>query len=273
MTLAAASARACGGGLAALVLLITSAVARDRRPDGELRVCADPNNLPYSNMRREGFENKIAEHLAEDLGWELKYTWWAQRRGHVRNTLNGGACDVILGTPALDMLQVTRPYYRSGYVFVSRAGDNIELHTFKEPELRTLRVGVQLIGDDGFNTPPAHALGRLNITGNVTGFPVYGDYRDDSPSSTIMRAVSDGTIDVATVWGPLAGYYAKSATIPLRLAPIKGTESFHPLTFEFAIGMGVRKSDDALKRRLDDFIARRQAEIDHILDTYNIPRF
>ena len=118
-----------------------------------LRVCADPNNLPFSNDRGEGLENKLADLVARDLGMTVSYTWWAQRRGFIRNTLKAGKCDVVIGTPALDMIGVTQPYYRSGYVFVSRASDDIRFTSLLAPELRTLRVGVQLIGDDGFNTP------------------------------------------------------------------------------------------------------------------------
>jgi quinoprotein dehydrogenase-associated probable ABC transporter substrate-binding protein len=250
-----------------------AAFAREDRPAGTLRVCADPNNMPFSNIREEGFENKIAASLAQDLGWTLAYTWRAQRRGFVRSTLNSGSCDVIIGTPALDMLQVTQPYYRSGYVFVSRASDNYRLRSFSAPELRALRVGVQLIGDDGFNTPPAHALGNLNITGNVVGFPVYGDYRSESPPSTIVQALCDHVIDVAAVWGPTAGYYAKQARVPLRVARIEGTDAFRPLVFEFAIGMGVRKDDDAMRARLESFIERRGEDIERILNAYGVPLF
>ncbi len=222
-----------------------AAFAREDRPAGTLRVCADPNNMPFSNIREEGFENKIAASLAQDLGWTLAYTWRAQRRGFVRSTLNSGSCDVIIGTPALDMLQVTQPYYRSGYVFVSRASDNY----------------------------PAHALGNLNITGNVVGFPVYGDYRSESPPSTIVQALCDHVIDVAAVWGPTAGYYAKQARVPLRVARIEGTDAFRPLVFEFAIGMGVRKGDDAMRSRLDSFIERRRDDIERILNAYGVPLF
>jgi quinoprotein dehydrogenase-associated probable ABC transporter substrate-binding protein len=258
----------------ALLCCATKLVAATPEPSQKsLRVCADPNNLPFSNDRGEGFENKLADLVASDLGMAVSYTWWAQRRGFIRNTLKAGKCDVVIGTPALDMIDVTQPYYRSGYVFVSRASDEIRFTSLLAPELRTLRVGVQLIGDDGFNTPPAHALGAQHITDNVKGFLVYGDYRTDSPPSRIVEAVADGAVDVAAVWGPLAGYYATRSRVPLRVVAISGTEAFRPLRFDFSISMGVRKGDDALKARLDDVIARRKREIEAIIDAYGVPRF
>jgi ABC-type amino acid transport substrate-binding protein len=131
------------------------------RPAGVLRVCADPNNLPFSNERGEGFENKLAEMLAADLGAELRYTWWAQRRGFFRNTLRAGSCDVVLGVPAgFELALTTSPYYRSTYAFVSRKDRHLGVRSFDDEALRRLKVGVQLVGDDGANTPPAHALAR-----------------------------------------------------------------------------------------------------------------
>jgi hypothetical protein len=155
-----------------------------------LRVCADPNNLPFSNARGEGFENALAELLAGALGKKVAYTWWAQRRGFIRNTLNAGTCDVIMGVPQLDMIGTTRPYYRSTYVFVSRKDRALAFSSMQAPELRTLRVGVHLIGDDGANTPPAHALGQQHIVDNVVGYMIYGDYREDSPPARLIEAVS-----------------------------------------------------------------------------------
>ena len=256
----------------AITLMALSSPTRATELVPPLRVCADPNNLPYSNAKGEGFENKLAEMAAQDFGWTLNYTWWAQRRGFIRNTMKAGQCDVIMGTPALDMLAVTRPYYRSTYVFVTRAGDNLLVDTFAAPELQHLRIGVQLIGDDGFNSPPAHALGAMHITANVRGFPVYGNYRSDNPSSAIIDAVANRTIDLAAVWGPMAGYFVKKSKEPLHMVRVRETSSFQPLSFEFGIAIGVRKGDAALQARLDDFLRRRQPEIDSLLETYGVPR-
>ena len=163
----------------------TAAPHRSSATLGALRVCADPNNLPFSNQRGEGFENRLASLIARDLHARVEYTWWAQRRGFVRNTLKTGSCDVIMGVPAtMDMVLHTAPYYRSTYVFVTRRTRGIVVRSLDDPVLRRVRVGVQLIGDDGANTPPAHALARRGIVQNVRGYTVYGDYSTDSPPST-----------------------------------------------------------------------------------------
>jgi mxaJ protein len=251
----------------ALALLGSGAGAR------ELRVCADPNNLPYSNAAGEGFENKIVQVVAEELGATVKYTWWAQRRGFARNTLNAGRCDVIAGVASNQgMLGTTQPYYRSSYVFVSRANRRLGLASLDDPRLRTLRLGVQLIGDDGTNTPPAHALARRGITGNVRGYMVYGDYRDAAPQSGIVDAVASGEIDAALAWGPTAGYFAARAPVPLAIAPVQPWLDGPLAPMVFDVSMAVRKDDRALRRELDRALERRRAEIAAILAAYHVPR-
>jgi quinoprotein dehydrogenase-associated probable ABC transporter substrate-binding protein len=239
--------------------------------DGKLRVCADPNNLPFSNARGEGFENELAELVAAALGETVEYTWWAQRRGFIRNTLNAGSCDVIMGVPPLDMIATTRPYYESTYVFVSRQDRELEFSSIEAPELKTLRVGVHLIGDDGANTPPAHALGAQHIVDNVVGYMIYGDYREDSPPARLIEAVERGEIDVAAVWGPLAGYFAQRSPVPLKIVPITDTEAYRPLLFQFPISMGVRKDDQALADQLNQVIERRRDDIQALLRRYGVP--
>ena len=244
-------------GLLAPAWTVAAEEAAGKGAAGEFRVCADPNNLPFSNDKGEGFENKLAELIAKELGKRVTYIWWAQRRGFVRNTLKAGRCDVIMGVPAqLDMVATTRPYYRSSYVFVSRDDRRIDLASISDPRLRDLRIGVHLLGDDGFNTPPANALGEQGITRNVVGYSIYGDYRRPNPPARLVEAVADGEVDVAAVWGPLAGYFAQRSAVPLRVVPITGTEAFAPLLFQFDIAMGVRKQDKALKDRLDEILAR-----------------
>ncbi|MBX6323476.1 MAG: quinoprotein dehydrogenase-associated putative ABC transporter substrate-binding protein, partial [Rhodospirillaceae bacterium] len=216
--------------------------------------------------------NRLAVMVAEALGARLSYTWWAQRRGFVRNALKAGRCDVVMGVPAqLDMVETTRPYYRSRYVFVTRADRHLDIRFLNDPRLRTLRIGVHLIGDDGFNTPPAHALGEEGIVGNVVGFPIYGDYREADPPARIVDAVIRGDIDVAAVWGPLGGYFARHSPVPLRVDAIDGTEAFAPLLFAYDIAMGVRKGDDALRDRLDGFIAAQGPRIRALLESYGVP--
>src|SRR5436190_22081100 len=179
----------------------------ETHPSRELRVCADPNNLPFSNKQLEGFENKIADLVGRDLHASIAYTWWAQRRGFVRNTIGSGTCDVLMGVPTrFERTLVTRPYYRSSYVFVTRRDRRLAIRSFDDRALRQVRVGVQLIGDDGGNSPPAHALAARHIVANVVGYTVYGDYLEPNPPARIVKAVAHGDVDVAIVWGPLAGY-------------------------------------------------------------------
>ena len=263
-----------GRGFIALIAVgvAYAAAAECAENDRNFRVCADPNNLPFSNRDGEGFENKLAQIVAADLGKTVSYDWWAQRRGFIRNTLNAGDCDVVMGVPAaLDMVEATRPYYRSTYVFVSRSDRAYALHSIKDVRLKSLSIGVQLIGNDGFNTPPAHALGEQGIVRNVVGYTLYGDYREDSPPKRIVEAVELGAVDVAAVWGPLAGYFARQSLVPLTLAPIGDTDDFRPLAFTFDIAVGVRKGDHALRMAIDEVLDRRRAEISRLLADYGVP--
>jgi len=238
----------------------------------EMRVCADPNNLPFSKQDGSGFENKIADIIAQELGATVTYTWFAQRRGFLRNTLNAGVCDVVIGYPRnYQILRSTRPYYRSSYVFVQRA-DEKPIAGYDDPALRQMQIGVQLIGDDGANTPPVAALAKRGMTANVHGFPVYGDYRTAAPLAPIVDAVSKGTIDVAVVWGPTAGYFAKHEDTPLKLTPIlfDSTLLSQPMTFDIAVG--VRKTELALSDEIDRALRNRRADIDAVLQSYGVPR-
>jgi mxaJ protein len=267
---------AAAGVLAILGLAVFVSASRrpaDATARAALRVCADPNNLPFSNVRREGFENRIAALVARDLDAELRYTWWAQRRGFVRNTLGAGECDVLMGAPAdFGRVLTTAPYYRSTYVFLWRKDRNLALSSFDDPALRRLRIGVPIIGDDYANAPPAHALARRGIVTNVVGYPVYGDYAQPDPPARIVEAVATGEIDVAIVWGPLAGYFARRSAVPLAAAAVSPALDPPSLPFTFAIAMGVRRGNDALRARLDGVIARRRGEIDAILAAYGVPR-
>lgn len=252
-----------------LVLPLASATPEPRRV---LRVSADPNNLPFTNERREGFENKIAELLAKEMGAELRYAWRAQRRGFFREALKGGECDVVLGVPSgFERALTTAPYYRSTYVFVSREDRGLKVRTFDDPALRTLKVGVQLVGDDGVNTPPAHALAARGIVDNVVGFTVYGDYARENPPARIVEAVAGGEIDVAVVWGPLAGYFARRHR-GLAVVPVEPDVDATGLPLSFSIAMGVRKGDKPLRDEIDAILARRRDEIGKILDEYGVPR-
>jgi mxaJ protein len=237
-----------------------------------LRVCADPNNLPFSNERQEGFENRIAEVVARDLGARLEYTWWAQRRGYIRNTLKAGECDVLIGVAShLDLVATTRPYYRSTYVFVSRRDRGLHVGSLDAPVLRKIRIGVQIIGDDYANTPPAHALGQRRIFANVRGYRVIGNYAEDNPPARIIDAVASSEVDVAIAWGPLAGYFAKHSAVPLTIEPVSPQVDKPALPFVYDISMGVRRGDTALRDELDRAITRNRSAIDAILADYGVP--
>lgn len=235
-----------------------------------LRVCADPNNLPFSNDRGEGFENHIAEAIARDLHKSVSYYWHPQRRGFMRATLLAGMCDVVMGVPAsLEMAHATRPYYRSSYVFVSRRDRRLSLTSFDDPRLRALRIAIPITGDDYENPPPAHALAVRRIFDNVHGYPVYGDYSKPHPSSGAVDAVRRGEVDVAIAWGPIAGFAAQQPGVPLRLSPVPARDGSLP--FAFDIAMAVRPGDTALAAALDTALEVRALEIHRILASSGVP--
>jgi quinoprotein dehydrogenase-associated probable ABC transporter substrate-binding protein len=261
----------CSAGHRAATAQSTVAAAQ---PTRVLRIAADPNNLPFTNDRLEGFENKLAELVARELNARVEYTWRAQRRGFFRETLKGEQpADLILAVPAhFERALTTSPYYRSSYAFVTRKDRNLHIESLDDPALKQLKVGVQLIGEDGFNTPPAHALARRGIVDNVVGFTVYGDYAQANPPARIVDAVAKGDVDVGIVWGPLAGYFAQREGVPLEVTPV--TPVFDPpaLPLAFDIAMGVRKNDRALRDEVERVLRRRRDEVQHILDAYGVPR-
>jgi mxaJ protein len=261
--------------LAAVLAVVVASDASPERAAGwprVLRVCADPNNLPFSDSAGRGFENRLAELIARDIGAEVRYTWWAQRRGFVRNTLGAGACDLIPGVPArFDPVATTAPYYRSSYVFVTRRDLQPAIESFDDPRLRRLTIGVHLIGDDYANPPPLSALGRRGIVRNVRGYSIYGDYREPNPPARLVAAVARGEVDVAVVWGPLGGYFAGRSGVPLRVTPVRRQDDGPGVPFVFAIAMGVRREDTAMARVVGDVLARRRAEVRRILERYGVP--
>ncbi|RVI99514.1 substrate-binding domain-containing protein [Sinorhizobium medicae] len=257
----------CLNAAAALLLFVIAPDVEAR----ELRVCADPNNLPFSNRQGEGFENRIAELLAHKLKATLVYTWRAQRRGFLRETLNAGRCDLVIGIPAeLESVRTTHPYYRSAYVFVTRDKEP-RVASFDDPALRRKLLGVQLVGDDGWNTPPAHALTRRGIIENVRGYTLYGDYREPNPTAKIVSAVAHGEIDVALAWGPVGGYFAALEHPALKVSAVKPLDE-PGLPMAWDISMAVRKDDRTLLSEMDTLLARLRPEIDAILAEYHVPR-
>jgi mxaJ protein len=255
----------------------TGQAAGQDRPAGgpgeeskELRVCSDPNNLPFSNQRQEGFENKIADLIAREWGQTVTYTWWPQRRGFIRETLRAKKCDVVMGIPlGYDPVLSTEPYYTSTYVFLYPADKGWNIKSLDDPILKKLRIGVNLIGDDYANPPPVMAMAERGLVG-PKGYSIYGDYSKDSPPREIVDAVGKGEIDVAIVWGPVAGYFAKKQPIPLKIVPLPPSEKVD-LPFDYDISMGVRRADKDLKARLEQTLQKKQAEIRAILQAYAVP--
>jgi len=270
MSLPSSARRAAFCAAAVYAVLVTASLRAAARPP--LRICADPNNLPFSNAHREGFENKIAELLARDLERPLAYFWSPQRRGFVRTTLEAGRCDVIIGVPVgYRLVQPTRAYYRSSYVFVSRRDRHLGVRSFDDPKLKALSIAIQITGDDYNNPPAAQALAARQLFENLRGYTVYGDYAKPDPQREIVDAVADRRVDVAVVWGPLAGYYGRRATAPLDIVPVDAASENPALRFAFDIAMGVRRDDRAMLESLDAFIVRRHAAIRRILTDYGVP--
>lgn len=237
-----------------------------------LTACADPNNMPFSNKAGQGFENKLAQMIAGDLHAKLDYVWWAQRRGYVRNTLNERKCDFWPGIGSnVEMVATTRPYYRSTYVFVSRERANLRGLTLDDARLRQLKIGVQMVGNDATNTPPAHALASRGVISNVRGFMLYGDYSKADPPAEIVKAVERGDVDVALVWGPLAGYFAAKSPVPLRLDPVTPWMADMQWPMQFDISVGVQKNNQQLLKQIDQLLARHSADVKKLLNAYHVP--
>jgi quinoprotein dehydrogenase-associated probable ABC transporter substrate-binding protein len=230
-----------------------------------LRVCADPRNLPFSDVAGEGFENKLAEFVARKLGKTLDYTYYPGATGFVRNTLNAHRCDVVMGMPqGDDLVQVTNPYYRTSYVLVARKGSDVEkVETLEDPRLKGKRLGIVA------GTPPATNLAVNALLGNVKSYPLVVDTRYDAPSHEMIEDLEGGRIDAAILWGPIAGYYAKKSKTPLGVTPLVKETNGPRLAYR--IGMGVRHSDQEWKRLLNKVIAENADEIRRILLGYGVP--
>lgn len=242
-----------------LGLISAPAIAR------ELKVCADPNNMPYSNAKGEGFENRIAALVAADMGATAKFVWKPEWRGFVRKGLKAGLCDVVPGVPTnFERVRATKPYYTATYAFVQRQG-SAPIASFDDERLKTSRIGVQLVGNDGANTPPMDELARRGLNQHIHGFMVYGDWSKPNPLAPIVDAVANGDIDVALVWGPVADYYAAREIPPLLVTPVNTQR-----LMSFSIGMGVRKQDTELANELSRIIERRRDDIRKILADYHI---
>lgn len=251
------------------ILLVQACPAMGKE---ELRICADPNNLPFSNDKREGYENKIAAVMAKDLGYRLSYFWLKQRQGFFRQTLGAHRCDLVMGVPSgFERVLTTKPYYRSGYVIVTPTHRALSFTSYDDPRLKELKIGIHITGKDGSNSPPAHALGKHHLEKNMVGYSMWGEASKKNPQGKVVDAVSQGAIDLAIVWGPFGGYFAKpyGKSLTVELAPSDPLLADMP--FAYDISMGVRKEDTALADKLNNSIQRRQGEITRILGEYRVP--
>ena len=229
-----------------------------------LRVCADPNNLPFSNDRGEGFENEIAELVAEQLGVPVRYTWHPETVGFVRNTLRAYLCDVVMGVgSASELLQNTNPYYRSTYVLAHRTADGERFADLASPAMKDARIGVIAA------TPPANLLAERGLLDQVRSYHLMVDTRFYGPGREMMADLAAGEIDMALIWGPIAGYWAGRQTEPITLVPLHSDRPGRPL--DFRISMGIRPNEANWKDQLNDLIRELQPEITAILERYGVP--
>lgn len=230
----------------------------------ELKVCADPNNLPYSDEKKEGFENKIAELMGGELGLKVDYAWFPQVIGFVRNTLRAHLCDLVMGTVAGDeIMQTTNPYYFTTYVMFYRSDKSLAIEGAQDARLTGLRLGVVA------GTPPADLLVRHELMSHTKPYALTVDTRAESPTHQMVQDVIDGTIDVGFLWGPIAGYYRKHDNLPLSLVPLKDEPG--AARMEYHIAMGVRANEPEWRRRINAAILKRQVEMTAILRDYGVP--
>jgi mxaJ protein len=235
---------------------------------GELRVCADPNNLPFSNQAKQGFENGLAEMLARDLGMKLTYVWWSERKNFIENSLNAGQCDALMGVPAeMTSVDTTKPYYRSTYVVVSRKDAGPAISSLADDRLKSLRIGIHVVDND--YAPPAQFLANRGLSANLVGFSLYGKQNEANPPARLIEAVSRKDVDVAIVWGPFAGYFG--SVKGLALTPVSPPR-FRAIPFVYEIAAAVRKGDEALKSKLNESLTRQCAAIQTLLGQYKVPQ-
>ncbi len=259
-----------------IVLLIDREVSRAQTTDGAdlsielvdpkvLRVCADPRNLPFSNEKGEGFENKLGELFAEKLQKKLDYMYFPQATGFVRMTLAAHRCDVIMGFPqGDDLVQGTNPYYRTAYALVAKQGSGLDdVATLEDARLKDKRIGIVA------GTPPATNMAVAGLMANARPYPLMIDTRFDSSSAAMIKDLMSGEIDAGVLWGPMAGYFAKQASPPLHVTPLVKETSGPRLAFR--IGMGVRPADQNWKRQLNRLIQENQPAINKILLDFGVP--
>jgi quinoprotein dehydrogenase-associated probable ABC transporter substrate-binding protein len=229
-----------------------------------LTVCGDPNHLPFSNKQMEGFENRVAQLIADDLNRTLRYKWWPQTIGFVRNTIKVRLCDLVMGVTSVnEMLQNTNPYYRSVYTLIYRQDRGLAIHDLKDPALKDLKIGVVA------GTPPATLLTKYGLMGQVHSYNRTVDTRLYSPATRAVEDVANGKIDIAIIWGPIAGYAAKQQSVPLSVIPLPAKVDSVPLAFN--VSMGIRRRESNWKHQLNKELQKLAPAIEQILLEYDIP--
>jgi quinoprotein dehydrogenase-associated probable ABC transporter substrate-binding protein len=251
----------------AFILAGSHAVAQQRAElvdRSELRVCADPSDLPFSDQQEQGFENKIADIIAADLKVPVSYVWFPQVIGFVRNTLGAQRCDLVMGTVAGDsVMDTTTPYYHSGYMLVSRADDPPLSPSIGDPDLVGKRIGVIAA------TPPTDLLVRHGLMGDARTYSLAVDTRKENPSHDMAQDILDKKIDVGLLWGPIAGYFITHEHMKLRAVFIEPEPDAPRL--DYRISMGVRVNEPEWRRRINQAIQRHQPEITRVLTQYGVP--
>jgi quinoprotein dehydrogenase-associated probable ABC transporter substrate-binding protein len=232
-----------------------------------LRVCSDPANMPFSDQKKEGFENKIADIIGQELGVPVEYTWFPQAVGFARNTLLAKRCDLIIGTGQGDDLVLnTNALYRSGYALVYPSGKGLDgLDSVFDPRLKDKRVGVVI------QSPPADLVNKAGLMGKARPYRMMVDRRYENPPEEMIKDLRKGEIDAAVMWGPIAGYYASQGGEKLNVVPLVKDAKDGKGRQVFRITMGVRQGDDLWKRQLNDIIRKRQKDIDRVLLDYHVP--
>jgi len=236
------------------------------RSSGFLRVCADPDNMPFSNDKGEGFENKLAELIAEKLGDELDYSWFSESTGYVPQTMGREACDLVMGYPqGTGLIDDTNPYYHTSYALIYRQGDQslTGLDKLSDPRLEGKKIGLFA------RTPPASLLAMYGLTGGARPFEVNADESASKAAQKMIAEIASGGLDVGILWGPVGGYYAEQSSVPLIIVPLvrekAGPRTVYPIT------MGVRPTEPQWKHTINKLLAENQAGIYAILQAYNVP--
>lgn len=245
--------------------------------DKTLRVCADPNNLPLSHQNKQGYENKIAELLAKDLGWKVEYAWFPQRMGFIRNTLrardpetNKWKCDLVTGvSPDSDMTSNTKPYYRSTYALAYVKGKGLDsvqkaedLAKLPPEKLKSLKIGVVA------RTPAVDWLLKHKLFEQAVPYQIQTGDPEQYQGQIVEKDLAGGKLDAAIIWGPMAGYFAKKSSVPMAVIPIP---SQGDIKMDYGIAMGMRRGEKEFKQQIEAALEKNKPEINKILTEYGVP--